>query len=53
VERFVRAQGMVLTGGRAGIAPNDDLVVNTESRSYELGWLLYALSGAPDIAEIG
>lgn len=52
-ERFLRAQRMLLTGGRAQIAPNEALVVNTESRSYELGWLLYALSGVPDIAEIG
>lgn len=52
-ERFMRAQAMLVTGRRARIAPNEAIVVNTESRSYELGWLLYALSGAPDIAEIG
>jgi hypothetical protein len=52
-ERFLRARRMLLTGRRAGLAPNGRLTVNTESRSYELGWLLYALAGAPDIAEIG
>jgi hypothetical protein len=51
-ERFLRARRMLLLGRRAELAPNGSLRVNTESRSYELGWILYALSGSGDLAGI-
>jgi hypothetical protein len=44
---------MLLSNQRAGLVPDARLRVNTESRSYELGWILYVLSGAGDLAGIG
>jgi hypothetical protein len=49
--RYVRAWRVSEWGRPAGLAENDRLFVNTESRSYELGWLLYALSGRHRLAE--
>jgi hypothetical protein len=49
-ERFLRARFMLLSGRRAGLVANDGVTVNTECRSYELGWILYALSGSDDTA---
>jgi hypothetical protein len=46
-ERFVRALRVYATGGTAVLAPNDQLVINRESRSYELGWILYTQSRNP------
>lgn len=51
-ERFLRARWMLLSGRRANVVPNGRLRVNTESRSYELGWILYVLSASGDLAGI-
>jgi len=51
-ERFIRARRLLLSGGRGEPVGNDRVAVNTESRSYELGWLLYALSGSEDVAGV-
>jgi hypothetical protein len=43
-ERFARALLVSASGRRAHQASSHRLAVNHESRSYEMGWLLYALS---------
>lgn len=52
VERFLRARRMLLSKRPGALAAEEDLVLNTESRSYELGWLLYAWSHADGIAGV-
>jgi hypothetical protein len=49
-ERFARALRVKASGERAELVPNDKLVINQECRSYELGWVLYALSGSQVVA---
>lgn len=48
--RFARALLTVASGRRGGLAAPGKLRINTESRSYEMGWLLFALS---DVQRIG
>lgn len=43
--RFGRALGMTHSGRGSGIAEMDSLRINTECRSYELGWALWAFAG--------
>ena len=52
-ERFVRALRVYATGETAALAPNDQLVINRESRSYELGWILYTQSRDPHAYGVG
>jgi hypothetical protein len=51
--RYLRSWRTSVGGPPAGLVENDRLFVNTESRSYELGWLLYAMSGRHTLAEAG
>ncbi len=51
-ERFLRARAMLLSGRTAELVPKGRLRVNTECRSYELGWILYVLSASGDLAGI-
>ncbi len=51
-QRFLRALEVYATGRRASLAANDSLFINRESRSYELGWVLFAQSGNETIADI-
>lgn len=51
--RFVRALLTLGSGGRAGLAAPDKLRINEESRAYEMGWLLFALSDPDRVARIG
>jgi hypothetical protein len=44
-ERFLRAVLVNVSKRRAHLVGNEKLVVNRESRSYELGWILYVQSG--------
>lgn len=49
-ERFLRALWVGASGHRATLAANQRLVINRESRSYELGWILFAQSGNQTLA---
>jgi hypothetical protein len=42
-ERYVRATARSFLGSPAQLADNEKIRLNTESRSYELGWVLYML----------
>lgn len=46
VERYLRAARRSLSDQPAGLAADDRLRFNTESRSYEMGWILYLLSSS-------
>jgi len=52
LERFLRARRMLVSRRGAGLAANERLVLNSECRSYELGWLLYAWAHADEIAGV-
>jgi hypothetical protein len=52
-QRYVRARRRLATNGAAALAPNDEVMVNVESRSYELGWALYLLSHQATLAGFG
>jgi hypothetical protein len=42
--RYLRARVVAASRRTGGPAPNARVRINTESRSYELGWILYVLS---------
>ncbi len=46
-QRYLRARRVVATKEVAMLAPNSRVVINPETRSYELGWALYLLSAKP------
>lgn len=48
-QRFARALSVAASRRRATLADNGRLFVNRESRSYELGWVLYTHSGNPGL----
>jgi len=52
-QRFARALITLAAGGRGGLAAPAKLRINDESRSYELGWLLFALSDRDRLTRIG
>jgi hypothetical protein len=52
MSRFARTVGVTYAGLRPGILDRDDLQINRECRSYELGWALWAFAGRRDFDEI-
>jgi hypothetical protein len=51
--RYLRARRQLATDEAAGIVSNEEVTINRESRSYELGWALYFLSDKPELAGFG
>ena len=50
--RFGRALGVAYVGLPSGIAGMESLRINTECRSYELGWALWAFAGRREFDDI-
>lgn len=49
--RFARSLVLAASGRRAELAAPQQLELNTECRSYEMGWTLYAWAGRRDFSE--
>ena len=48
-QRYVRSLGRALASAPGGLAPDNRVHFNRESRAYELGWILYLLSSEPQL----